>query len=97
MRLPALPFHGASGNIRRAMVDPHSHYRPYSSSCPRCHRQLDLAAVREGGTWYCSAACARGRPGPAPERSVPAPRLTNRPRRFFGRRPPKELRRPAGD
>lgn len=95
MRPGVLPFPSASDTIRRAMADPH--YRPYSSSCPCCHRLLDLAAVREGETWYCSAACAQGRPGAGPKRSVSASRLTNRPRRFHRRRRPKELRVTARD
>jgi hypothetical protein len=95
MHSGTLPFPSPSETIRRAMAD--SHYRPYSSSCPRCHRLLDLAAVREGDTWYCGAACAQGRPGAGPERSVSASRLTNRPRRFHGRRRPRELRVTARD
>lgn len=85
-----MPSPTPSDTIRPAMSD--AHYRPYSSSCPRCHRMLDLAAVRKGDTWYCSAACAEGRPGAAPERTVPETRLRNRPRRFYRRRRPKELR-----
>jgi hypothetical protein len=68
-------------------------YRPYSGSCPRCLAALGLASVRAGNTWYCCAACARGESpeaGRAP--AVAEELLTNRPRRFFGRRAPKELR-----
>jgi len=68
-------------------------YRPYSGSCPRCRAALDLASVREAGVWYCSPACASGKPGaPHPARSVPESRLTNRPLRFHRRRAPKELK-----
>ncbi len=95
MRRGALPFPSPSDTIRSAMADPH--YRPYSSSCPRCHHLLDLAAVREGDTWYCNAACAQGRPGAGPERGVSASSLTNRPQRFHRRRHPMELRVTARD
>ncbi len=77
------------------MADPaqrREHYRPYSSSCPRCGDALTLAAVRRGASWYCSPACAEGTPARTPTPAVAAPRLTNRPRRFHGRRRPKELR-----
>jgi hypothetical protein len=68
-------------------------YRPYSGSCPRCNAALGLASVREDGVWYCSSACARGESPATPRAAaVPEDRLTNRPRRFFGRRTPKELR-----
>jgi len=68
-------------------------YRPYSGSCPVCRAALGLASVRRGGTWYCSPGCAEGRPGrddrpPAVDEAW----LTNRPRRFYKKRKPKELR-----
>jgi len=49
--------------------------------------------VKVGGVWYCSTACAEGRVSHAPAEShVPETWLYNRPRRFFGKRKPKELR-----
>jgi len=75
-------------------VSLHADYRPASGSCPRCRAALDLASLRVGDTWYCGSACARGESdeaGRAP--AVAEAALINRPRRFFGRRPPKELRR----
>jgi hypothetical protein len=65
-------------------------------SCARCQAALDLASVRSGDRWYCSPACAQGRPlGAGPDLLVAEARLYHRPRRFFGRRAPKELRRRA--
>ena len=62
-------------------------------SCPRCGASLNLASVKRADTWYCSPACAEGRASamPRPE-SVPEPWLYARPRRFFRRRKPKELK-----
>ncbi len=67
-------------------------YRPSSGSCARCRAALGLASVREAGVWYCSPACAAGRPSLAPHPpAVPEPRLYNRPLRHFRKRLPKEL------
>jgi hypothetical protein len=69
-------------------------YRPASGSCPRCRAGLGLASVRVGDAWYCCSACARGdAPDPGRAPAVAEASLTHRPRRFFGRRTPKELRR----
>jgi len=70
--------------------------RPAFSSCARCRGALLLDAVLERGVWYCSPACAQGHPPLVAEApAVPEPWLYNRPRRYFRRRAPKELRRPA--
>jgi hypothetical protein len=62
-----------------------------TGSCVRCQCALDLASVKLDGRWYCRASCAAGVAGEATR--VPELALINRPRRFFGRRAPKELRR----
>jgi hypothetical protein len=63
-----------------------------TGSCTRCRGELDLASVRVGDAWYCRAACAAG--GNAPRAAaVESEALINRPRRYFGRRDAKELRR----
>jgi hypothetical protein len=70
-------------------------HRPASGggSCARCRTSLGLASHKHNGSWYCSSACAEGRLGAAPRApQVPEPRLYARPRRFFGKRGPKELR-----
>jgi hypothetical protein len=69
-----------------------------TGSCVRCGRALDLASAKVDGKWYGRAVCARGGPCPldarAPQRPTVSERtLINRPRRFFRRRAPKELRR----
>ena len=64
--------------------------RTATGSCVRCQRALDLASVKVDGAWYCRASCAAGVAG-EPAR-VGEVALTNRPRRFFRRRAPKELR-----
>jgi len=69
--------------------------RPASGagSCARCQESLGLASIKVDGGWYCSIACAEGR---ARVRSkspgVPESWLYARPRRFFHKRRPKELR-----
>ena len=68
---------------------------PQCGSCDRCGRALGLAAAKSAGRWYGNAACAGDGPCPldaAPPRVGEEP-LISRPRRFFGRRPPRELRR----
>jgi hypothetical protein len=50
---------------------------------------LDLASVKVAGAWYCRAHCAAGVAAEKPRVSEVA--LTNRPRRHFRRRAPKEL------
>ncbi len=67
--------------------------RPSSGSCAICRAALDLASVKVGGVWYCSTACAEGRPtGEKPYRDVPETWLTPVPRRFYRKRRPTELR-----
>lgn len=61
-------------------------------SCARCRASLDLASVRVGDAWYCRAACAAGDNAPRVD-AVAESALTNRPRRHYARREPKELRR----
>lgn len=70
---------------------------PASGSCARCGRALDLASAKVDGRWYGNAVCATGAPCPLDRRDpvVPEPWLTARPRRFFRKRAPKELRRRA--
>lgn len=68
------------------MADP----RSATGSCVRCQRLLDLASVKVEGAWYCRASCAAGVAAEKPRVSEQA--LTNRPRRHFRRRLPKELR-----
>jgi len=67
---------------------------PASGSCVRCGRALDLASAFVGGHWYGNAACATDAPCPLDQRAaaVPEPWLMSRPRRYFRRRLPKELR-----
>ncbi len=66
--------------------------RPSSGSCAICRAALDLASVKVGGVWYCSTACAEGRPTrEEPHRVVPGPWLTPVPRRFYRKRRPIEL------
>jgi hypothetical protein len=67
--------------------------RPAWSSCAACRAPLGLASVKVGDVWYCSSACAQGRPSATSRRvAVPEPWLYNRPRRHFRKRLPKELR-----
>jgi hypothetical protein len=62
-------------------------------SCPRCLGELGLAALKVKDTWYCSSACANGNVSAEPRRArVPEHWLYARPRRFFRKRGPKELR-----
>jgi len=65
-----------------------------SGSCARCGRALDLASALVDGRWYGNAACAGDGPCVLEQRSavVPEERLYSRPRRYFRRRLPKELR-----
>jgi len=64
--------------------------RSATGSCARCQRGLDLASVKREGAWYCRPSCAAG---VAAERSrVAEVALTNRPRRYWKQRAPKELR-----
>ena len=67
---------------------------PSSGSCARCKRALGLTSVKVDGRWYGSATCADGDECPLAERApaVPETFLISRPRRFFRRRAPKELR-----
>lgn len=70
---------------------------PSSGSCCRCQRSLGLASVKVAGRWYGSATCAEGGDCPLDRRApaVAEPALYARPRRFFHKRSPKELRRKA--
>ncbi len=62
-------------------------------SCARCRASLGLASLKAEGVWYCSSACAEGRvEGGERSARVPEPWLYARPRRFFRKRAPKELR-----
>jgi hypothetical protein len=67
---------------------------PAIGSCVRCGRALDLASAKVGDHWYGNLICSTGAPCPYDRREsvVPEPRLIPRPRRFFRRRAPKELR-----
>jgi len=69
---------------------------PSSGSCVRCGRALGLASAKVGGRWYGNAACALGGACPLDEDGpeVPEPALYSRPRRFFAKRTPRELRAP---
>lgn len=64
--------------------------RSATGSCVRCRRPLDLASVKVDGAWYCRASCAAG--AAAEKARVPDVALLNRPRRYYDRRLPKELR-----
>jgi hypothetical protein len=66
-----------------------------SGSCIRCQRSLGLASVKRAELWYGSTACAEGRvcPFDSREPAVAEPALYSRPRRYFARREPKELKR----
>ncbi len=67
--------------------------RPSSGSCAICRAALGLASVKAGGVWYCSTACAEGRPSGEERRSVvPEAWLYPVLRRFYGKRRPIELR-----
>lgn len=68
---------------------------PAHGSCIRCQRSLGLASVKRGDEWYGSVACAEGGDCPLDARgpSVDERALYSRPRRFFGKRSPKELNR----
>ena len=71
--------------------------RPSCGSCPVCRAALGLVSVQTRGVWYCSPACADGRaPVEGPRPAVPEPWLYARPRRFFGKRRPKELNSASG-
>jgi len=67
---------------------------PASGSCVRCLRALGLTATKLNGRWYGTASCADGQECPldhhAPAVSEEA--LYSRPRRFFHKRQPKELK-----
>jgi hypothetical protein len=66
--------------------------RSATGSCARCRAGLDLASVRIGDAWYCRSTCAAGETAARPA-SVAEAALINRPRRYYGRREAKELRR----
>jgi len=68
-----------------------------AGSCARCGRALGLASAKVGGRWYGNSACASGGACPLDERApaVAETALFGRPRRFFRRRRPRELRSSA--
>jgi len=68
---------------------------PASGSCIRCQRSLGLASIKRNELWYGSVACAEGRECPFDTRSPAVEELAlySRPRRYFARRAPKELKR----
>ncbi len=67
-------------------------------SCACCRGSLGLASLKRKGLWYCSSACAQGRPEAEPRAArVPEHWLYARPRRFFRARKPKELRSSQAD
>jgi hypothetical protein len=67
---------------------------PAIGSCVRCQRALGLMAEKVDGEWYGTAACALGDECPLESRTpeVAETALFSRPRRFFHRRRPKELK-----
>jgi len=67
---------------------------PAAGSCLRCQDALGLASVKRDEAWFCSVECADGRERPAVARQprVAEEALYSRPRRFFAKRRPKELR-----
>lgn len=67
---------------------------PAIGSCVRCQRALGLTAAKVDGAWYGTATCAEGGECPLESRApeVAEVALFSRPRRFFGRRRPKELK-----
>ena len=71
-------------------------YRPAqgAGSCEHCRGALGLDAVHENGRWYCCSSCARGL-APERENALDETKLYHRPKRFFRRRLPKELRSAA--
>ena len=74
---------------------PEIDHRPISGggSCDRCGESLGLASLKQRGVWYCSSGCAEGEVrGEVRSFRVPEPWLYARPRRFFRKRGPKELR-----
>ncbi len=72
-----------------------SERRPAGGSCPRCGQALDLSAAKVGDEWYCTRSCGTGSESLTErESAVPRPWLYARPRRYFRRRAPLELKRP---
>jgi hypothetical protein len=67
---------------------------PASGSCIRCRRALGLTAAKVEGAWYGTATCALGGECSLESRApaVEEEALYSRPRRFFRRRRPKELK-----
>jgi len=67
---------------------------PASGSCVRCQRALGLMAAKVDGAWYGTEACALGDECPLESRApeVAETALFSRPRRYFRRRQPKELK-----
>ncbi len=71
----------------------HPERRPSSGSCAICQAALDLVSINVKGVWYCSTACAEGRPSVEERRPVvPETWLYPVPRRFYRKRRPTELR-----
>lgn len=65
-----------------------------SGSCDRCQRALGLTATKVNGRWYGTASCADGETCALDqhEPAVAEEALYSRPRRFFHKRQPKELK-----
>ena len=64
---------------------------PASGSCSRCQAALGLASVKVRDRWYCGSSCAEGGAS-AGEPRVAEEALYPRPRRFFHKRRPRELK-----
>ena len=75
-------------------LDPAIRRAPANGSCARCGRALGLASAEGNGLWYGNSGCASGGACPLEENPpiVAETALFTRPRRFFRRRRPKELR-----
>lgn len=75
-------------------LDPDIERAPANGSCARCGRALGLASAEVNGLWYGNSGCASGGACPleAHPPAVSEAALFARPRRFFRRRRPNELR-----
>lgn len=66
---------------------------PANGSCSRCGRALDLSAQKVDGQWVGKGCASGGRCDEAEGNAPPKHWLYNRPRRFFRKRAPLELKR----